>query len=104
MGQGNDAGVAKLFAEYQVAGVGQGTHRDHQAMLGTGGDHHLLPLRIGQRMTQPLRTGLAMSRVTAIRRIIQGAGKIGALGHAHQRATQPVFQGFAVGLDDRQIE
>lgn len=55
-------------------------------------------------MTQPLRAGLTMGRVTAVRSVIQGTGKIDAFRHAHQRATQPVLQGFAGGLDDREIE
>ena len=73
-------------------------------MLGPGGDHHLLPLRIGQPLPQKLRTRLAMCRVTAIRRVIQRPGEIGAPGHADQGVTQPVFQRFAVGLDDGKVE
>lgn len=40
-------------------------------MLCAGGDHHLLPLCIGQRMAQPLRARLAMSRMTAIGGIVE---------------------------------
>ncbi|MNI49352.1 hypothetical protein D3C73_1039610 [compost metagenome] len=104
VGKGNDAGVAERLAEDHIIAFRQAADRYQQAMLGAGGQHHLLRASFGQPALNPCGASLLVRRMATVGNVVEHLVKVGGSRQLGNRSAQPVGHVRIVGLDDRKVD
>lgn len=104
MNQRDNARITQRFAQDKVLVRRQCVDGDQQTVLSAGGQHHLLPMHIGQKTPQPTGAGVAMRRMAAFRRIVERQPQLRAGDQMLECGADPLFLGLHLRFDHRQID
>ncbi|MNN30728.1 hypothetical protein D3C81_1443860 [compost metagenome] len=77
VGKGNDARVAERLAEDHIIALRQAADGHQQAMLGAGGQHHLLRASFGQPALNPCGASLLVRRMATVGNVVEHLVKVG---------------------------